>query len=48
MIAQLGGLESRLRLEHSSVEKLRTLKHGLMDDLLTGRVRVSVTEEAAA
>ena len=29
------------------LNKLRTLKHGLMDDLLTGRVRVNATDEAA-
>ena len=26
---------------HAEVDKLRTLKQGLMDDLLTGRVRVT-------
>jgi hypothetical protein len=30
------------------VEKLRQQKHGLMHDLLTGRVRVKVAESAAA
>ena len=34
--------------ELTQVEKLRTLKQGLMDDLLTGRVRVPVPEEAAS
>lgn len=34
--------------ERSNLEKLRTLKHGLMDDLLTGRVRITVPEGAAA
>jgi hypothetical protein len=28
-------------LETDQLDKLRTLKHGLMDDLLTGRVRVA-------
>lgn len=32
--------------EKEQLEKLRTLKHGLMDDLLTGRVRVPAHEEA--
>jgi type I restriction enzyme S subunit len=32
--------------EKAETLKLRTLKHGLMDDLLTGRVRVSVPKEA--
>lgn len=40
--------DQRLSRENSSIAKLRILKHGLMDDLLTGRVRVSVPEEAAA
>jgi len=42
------GVERRLTSESAQLAKLRTLKHGLMDDLLTGRVRVSVPEEAAA
>jgi len=40
-------LENRLRKEQDYATKLRTLKHGLMDDLLTGRVRVNVNEEDA-
>jgi type I restriction enzyme, S subunit len=36
------------RTAQLELDKLRTLKHGLMDDLLTGRVRVSVPEEATA
>ncbi|UHD15737.1 restriction endonuclease subunit S [Thiocapsa bogorovii] len=38
----------RIRQERVNVEKLRTLKQGLMDDLLTGRVRVPVPEDAEA
>jgi type I restriction enzyme, S subunit len=38
----------RLRDETRQLEKLRTLKRGLMDDLLTGRVRVDVSEEVAS
>ena len=34
--------------EEKGLDKLRTLKHGLMDDLLTGRVRVTVPLEATA
>jgi type I restriction enzyme S subunit len=37
----------RLEGEFSSLEKLRMLRRGLMDDLLTGRVRVNVDEDAA-
>jgi len=39
----------RLRLEADSLAKLRIQKAGLMDDLLTGRVRVTpLLKEAAA
>ena len=38
-------LEARLVDESSGAAKLRTLKQGLMDDLLTGRVRVPITAE---
>jgi type I restriction enzyme S subunit len=34
--------------EESNLHKLRQQKHGLMHDLLTGRVRVKATEAAAA
>lgn len=40
--------DALIRQEQVNAEKLRTLKHGLMDDLLTGGVRVSVPEDAAA
>jgi type I restriction enzyme, S subunit len=33
--------EHRIGHEMTGLEKLRTLKSGLMDDLLTGRVRVT-------
>ena len=36
-----------IRSEESKLGKLRLLKAGLMDDLLTGRVRVPVDEDAA-
>lgn len=39
--ARLNGLERRIRAEASQLEKLAVLKSGLMDDLLTGRVRVT-------
>lgn len=39
--------ESRVGCEAATLAKLRTLKTGLMDDLLTGRVRVPIAEEAA-
>jgi len=44
----LAGSTRRLEREQAHLDKLRTLKHGLMDDLLTGRVRVAVPKEAAA
>jgi len=40
----LDGAMLRLRREEGLTTKLRTLKKGLMDDLLTGRVRVTVPE----
>jgi type I restriction enzyme S subunit len=42
--------ESRNRIisEQDCLQKLRDLKHGLMDDLLTGRVRVAVAESEKA
>ena len=39
--------DRRLAIERSEQVKLKTLKRGLMDDLLTGRVRVTVPDEAA-
>ena len=36
-----GALRSRLEGERGELEKLGILKHGLMDDLLTGRVRTT-------
>lgn len=32
--------DAHIRAEEVALEKLRQVKHGLMDDLLTGRVRV--------
>lgn len=37
---------AKLAGEERFISKLRTLKHGLMDDLLTGQVRVKVDEAA--
>jgi len=48
IVARHRTLCSRLGEEKTELDKVHTLKHGLMDDLLTGRVRVSVPEEAAA
>lgn len=39
--------DARITIEETYHEKLTLLKQGLMDDLLTGRVRVPVAEEAA-
>jgi type I restriction enzyme, S subunit len=38
----------RLESEQAESEKLRALKYGLMEDLLTGRVRIAVNEEIAS
>ena len=43
---RMADAEIRIRGEGSHLDKLRTLKHGLMDDLLTGRVRVVAAEAA--
>jgi type I restriction enzyme, S subunit len=40
-------LEARLSAEHALLAKLQGIKRGLMDDLLTGRVRVPVSQDAA-
>lgn len=40
------GVHARLRQERRSVQKLYQLKQGVMNDLLTGRVRVPVPEGA--
>jgi type I restriction enzyme S subunit len=45
LVAQV---EARQEAERFGLSKLRDLKQGLMDDLLTGRVRVRVPEEASA
>jgi type I restriction enzyme S subunit len=37
----LGASDHRLNIETMSVGQLRALKSGLIDDLLTGRVRVT-------
>ena len=41
-------IAERTTLEKEEADKLRSLKHGLMDDLLTGRVRVTQLEEVPA
>ena len=46
--AVLGSHQKRVVAEQRELEKLRTLKHGLMKDLLTGRVRVTPLLEEAA
>jgi type I restriction enzyme S subunit len=33
-------LIARIRAEEATLDKLRQVKRGLMDDLLTGRVRI--------
>ena len=45
VVARMQTADVRLRGEQQALAKLRTLKHGLMDDLLTGGVRVAVPEE---
>jgi type I restriction enzyme S subunit len=45
---RLRGLESRLQSEARDQQKLELLKSGLMDDLLTGRVRVTPLLDATS
>lgn len=47
ILSRLNASDFQIKREHRVLEKLRTLKHGLMDDLLTGRVRVNVNEKDA-
>lgn len=46
IVSGLHGVDSQISLECAEREKLCTLKHGLMNDLLTGRVRVRTTDSA--
>ena len=46
MSESLDEVQARLDHEGEGLTKLRTLKQGLMDDLLTGCVRVQVAEGA--
>lgn len=48
IVASAAALSDRTREEWEHLLKLRTLKAGLMDDLLAGRVRVPIQETAAA
>lgn len=48
IVARQKAVDDLLEDEASSLSKLQTLKAGLMDDLLTGRVRVTPLLEAAA
>ena len=47
-VARQKAIDDQLEYEALSLSKLQTLKSGLMDDLLTGRVRVTPLLEAAA
>jgi len=44
--AILDGHDARIRAERAQLDKLRQIKKGLMHDLLTGKVRVQVHQEA--
>lgn len=48
IVEQVATLSARVELEATELEKLRIFKSGLMEDLLTGRVRVTPLLEAAA
>ena len=47
-IDAMTAFEDRRRAETNCLHKLRLLKAGLMDDLLTGSVRVTVDSAVAA
>lgn len=47
LVTEAQALDLRVAGEVLHLKKLRTLKQGLMDDLLTGRVRVNVEEATA-
>lgn len=44
----LGAHDARIRAEEAYRDKLKLQKKGLMDDLLTGRVRVKTAQEVSA
>ena len=46
--AVLDAHDARIRAERAQLDKLRQIKKGLMHDLLTGKVRVQVPQEAPA
>ena len=48
IVEMLINMDSKINYELSSIEKLKQTKSGLMDDLLTGRVRVTPLLEGAA
>lgn len=47
IVAVIGAVDAEVLEARAEAEKLRQVKQGLMDDLLTGRVRVNVAEEAS-
>lgn len=47
IVEALGGIQRRLDAEFEAAKKLRLLKTGLMEDLLTGRVRVTPLLDSA-
>ena len=47
IVERLSAVDDRVRAEQDELTKLRLIKQGLMEDLLTGRVRVTNLESAA-
>jgi type I restriction enzyme S subunit len=45
ILMRLRGIEGQAQVERRKLVKLRSLRQGLMEDLLTGRVRVKDSEE---
>jgi type I restriction enzyme S subunit len=48
IVQVLQGVEDRLKSERRALESMMTLKAGLLDALLSGKVRVAVSEQEAA
>jgi type I restriction enzyme S subunit len=48
IVAAAAALDDRVRTETEAMNKLLLLKRGLIDDLLTGKVRVGAAEEGTA
>ena len=46
IVLRVDGIDARIEREETAKQKLKDVKAGLMEDLLTGRVRTTVLEAA--